>query len=110
MAKLNSRRKGARGERDFAKVLQAKQIEARRGQQFAGGGDSPDVVTNLTNVHFEVKYTKAGNLYDWRRQAERDGKGKLAIVAHRRNRQPWVAIVDMHDLLDLLILREGTLL
>jgi len=109
-APINSRKKGAVGELEFANMLKLAGIDARRGQQFSGGKDSPDVVTDLTDVHFEVKRKESGNLYEWYEQAKTDGIGKLSIVAHRRNGAQWLAILDMHDLLDLLILREGTLL
>lgn len=108
--KINSRQKGAQGEREFAAVLKDAGILARRGQQFSGGKDSPDVVTDLTGVHFEVKRVQAGNPYDWLAQAKRDGVGKLPIVAHRRNGKDWMAILPMDQLIDLLLIREGTLL
>ena len=39
---MNSRRKGAVGEREIAKYLREHGFtEARRGQQFKGGADSP---------------------------------------------------------------------
>jgi len=108
----NSRAKGCRGELEFAKVLADRKLSARRGQQFSGGTDSPDVIcTSLTDIHFEVKRVEAGNLYIWLAQAIRDaGEKKVPIVAHRRNKQDWVAILPMDDLLDLLLLREGTLI
>lgn len=108
--KINSRQKGAQGEREFAAVLKEVGIEARRGQQFSGSKDSPDVVCDLTGVHFEVKRVQAGNLYAWLAQAQRDGAGKVPVVAHRRNQKDWVAILPMSDLLTLLILREGHML
>lgn len=104
--KINSRQKGAVGEREFANLLKAAGIESRRGQQFHGGKDSPDVISGLTNVHFEVKRVEAGNPYDWFEQAKTDGEGKMPIVAHRRNGQQWIAILDMHDLIELLLMRE----
>jgi Holliday junction resolvase len=109
--KINSRDKGATGEREFAKLLKVLGLEARRGQQFSGGTDSPDVVCpSFTGVHFEVKRVEAGNPYIWYDQAKRDGVGKIPVVAHRKNGEQWLAILDMNDLLDLLITREGTLL
>lgn len=109
--KINSRAKGANGEREFAAVLKARGLEARRGQQFSGGAGSPDVVHNLTEVHFEVKRVQAGNPYLWLEQACRDcAKGAIPIVAHRKNHKEWMAILPMEALLDLLILREGTFL
>ncbi len=108
--KINSRQKGTQGELEFAAVLKGVGIEARRGQQFSGSKDSPDVVADLTGIHFEVKRVQAGNLYTWLAQAQRDGVGKVPIVAHRRNHKEWVAILPMPELLKLLIMREGFLL
>lgn len=111
VVRINSRQKGASGEREFAKVLRDANLDARRGQQFSGGTDSPDVVCPaLTNVHFEVKRVEAGSLYEWMEQAKRDAKEKLPIVAHRRNRRDWVAIMPMDVALDLLKIREGLML
>ena len=44
--KINSRQKGARGERQWRDELRANGYVARRGQQFSGSADSPDVVCN----------------------------------------------------------------
>ena len=41
---INSRAKGARGERMWRDQLRAEGYTAKRGQQHAGGQDSPDVV------------------------------------------------------------------
>lgn len=108
--KINSRSKGVNGELEFAALLKTNGIEACRGQQHAGGTDSPDVkVAGLTGVHFEVKRTEKGNLYVWLEQAIRDAGGNLPIVAHRRNHRDWVAILSMEKLIELLVLREGTM-
>ncbi len=56
MTKTNSSRKGKHGERTFAKHLRELGFEARRGQQHKGGPESPDVVTGLEQIHFEVKF------------------------------------------------------
>ena len=99
---INSRDKGARGERELADFLRQHGIEARRGQQFSGGADSPDVVTNMPDVHLECKRVEKGNPYDWLAQAQRDAGHKLPVVAHRRNGKEWVAILPLSALIDLL--------
>lgn len=99
---INSRRKGAVGELEFAAFLRERGFEARRGQQFSGGADSPDVVHNIDGVHFEVKRCEKGGLYDWLKQAVADAGFKTPIVAHRKNNQEWVAILQMDRLLHLL--------
>lgn len=95
---INSRQKGARAEREAAFVWSdLMKCEARRGQQFAGGTDSPDVVTSMENIHLEVKRVEKGNPYGWMAQAVRDAGEKLPIVLHRRNGEDWLAIVRLSD-------------
>jgi len=101
MSRINSRAKGAAGEREFANYLREHGYEARRGQQFSGGADSPDVI-GLPGVHHEVKRVETFSLYPGLEQAIGDaGAGSMPVVAHRRNRKPWVAILLMDDFLKL---------
>ena len=56
---MNSRAKGARGERMWRDELRSAFGDSgiRRGQQFSGLGDSPDVVCPcLPDIHWEVKF------------------------------------------------------
>lgn len=94
---MNSRSKGKRGELEAAKAWAELFGFARRGQQFAGGKDSPDVVTAFDRIHLEVKRTERGNPYDWMEQAVRDGVGKIPCVLHRRSNKPWLLIVRLDD-------------
>lgn len=101
---VNSRAKGKVGELEFAALLRKHGFDGRRGQQFAGGADSPDVVSeDLDCYHFEVKRVQKGSLYDWLDQASKDASKstgfKVPVVAHRKNNKKWVAILDMDDFL-----------
>jgi hypothetical protein len=96
---MNSRQKGKVGEREFAALLRENGFDARRGQQFSGGAESPDVVSDaLAWLHVEVKRVQNLNLADACAQAEGDCAGREApaghkkpwIVAHRRNHAPWL--------------------
>jgi hypothetical protein len=88
---MNSRNKGKVGEREFASLLREHGFDARRGQQFSGSPDSPDVVSDaLAWLHVEVKRVQNLNLTDACVQAEGDCGGKPWIVAHRRNHAPWL--------------------
>lgn len=88
---MNSRAKGSRGERQWRDELRAHGYHARRGQQFSGTPDSPDVVCDeLTWIHFEVKAVERLNIEDAMEQARRDCGGKVPIVAHKRNFRPWL--------------------
>lgn len=97
----NSRQKGARGERQWAAKLSAEGFPARRGQQFSGSKDSPDVVCPaLAHLHCEVKLTERLQLYDAMEQAIRDAGDKTPYVAHRRNNHDWLVIMRADDWLE----------
>jgi len=97
---VHSRNKGAAGERELAREIgRIFRCSARRGQQFCGSPDSPDVVTSIPGVHLECKRTERFQLYAALGQATRDaGEASVPVVCHRQNRQPWVAVVKLDDL------------
>ena len=95
---MNSRDKGARGEREFAKELTLLGFEARRGCQFAGGEDSPDVVGGICGTHAEVKRVQKLNIDKAMQQAIGDCGGNIPYVAHRKNGMPWLITVQLKDL------------
>ena len=108
---MNSRERGVRGELLWRDYLRGRGYEkARRGQQYSGGGDSPDVV-GVPGLHNEVKYTQRLSLYDAVDQSRRDsaGTGNVPIVAHRCNsdhrsstcRGDWLVILSADDFFDL---------
>ncbi len=98
-----SKEKGKRGEREFSALLTEHGFEARRGVQYQGGTDSPDVVCKeLDQLHFEVKRTETLSLYPAMSQATQDGGEKVPVVAHRRNGKPWLCIMKADDLLNLI--------
>ena len=97
---MNSRTKGANGEREFARKLQEYGYDARRGQQYKGGSDSPDVV-GLDGVHIEVKRVEHLRLYDAMAQSIRDAGEELPIVAHRKNGERWLVTVTFPDFMKL---------
>ncbi len=100
---MNSRAKGKAGELELAAFLRDHGFEARRGQQFAGGGDSPDIVSSLPGFHIECKRVESGNLYVWMDQAMRDTPGAhIPVVMHRRSRKEWVAILPLPQFLKLV--------
>lgn len=97
---VNSRAKGARSEREASKlVTEVLGVTARRGQQFSGIGESPDIVTGLEAVHFEVKNVQALNLKNAFEQATRDAKnGNMPVVLHKKDRQPWMLTFKFEDI------------
>lgn len=98
-----SRQKGKRGEREAAAELgEILGCVARRGVQYHGGPDSPDVVLEGVDIHVEAKRVEALNLYAAMEQAKADApKGAVPVVWHRRNGKKSVVIVETSRLVDL---------
>ena len=95
---INSRQKGADGEREFAGLLRIHGFEARRGQQHKGGVGSPDVITNMERIQWEVKRRQSFNLNDavTKLRLETDFMD-LSVVAHRKNGTQWLATLTIED-------------
>ena len=93
---INSRQKGARGEREWASFLIERGYRAERGKQFQGGHDSPDVkCPELHPIVWEVKRVEQVSINNWVRQAIEDAGGDgIGIVAHRRNGEEWKVTMD----------------
>ena len=101
MKKINSRQKGAQGEREFAGICRTHGYTARRGQQFCGSNGDADVV-GLPNIHIEVKRVERLNLEGAMSQSISDAKeGEKPIVAHRKNNCEWLITMRMEDWFEL---------
>lgn len=100
----NSRDKGARGERLWRDILREHGFNsARRGQQFSGSKDSPDVICpELPTVHFEVKFVEKLSIEDAMNQAIKDAQDKLPIVAHKKKNRDWLITLKANDFLNLI--------
>ena len=98
-----AREKGKRGEREAAAELGTLLgVQARRGVQYQGGPDSPDVVLDGVAIHVEAKRTEKLTLWPAVEQARGDAPtGKVPIVWHRPNRRGSVVIVETARLLEL---------
>ena len=98
MGKINSKKKGSRGELEFANLCKAEGFDVRRTQQYCGNtGDAADCV-GLEGIHIEVKRVEALNVDKAMDQARRDCKNDdLPIVAHRKNGTKWKITMDAED-------------
>ena len=99
-----SRQKGKRGEREAAAELGAiLGVVARRGVQYQGGPESPDVVLEGLPIHVEVKRVERLSLWAAIEQAKADAPdGSVPIVWHKANRRPSVVIVETDRLWELV--------
>lgn len=97
MGKINSRAKGAAGERELSNKLKEYGFETRRGQQFCGANGDADVV-GLPGVHIECKRVEKLDLEKAYTQAVNDAKeNEIPIVFHRKNREKWKITMSLED-------------
>lgn len=95
---MNSKRKGKSGELEFARVCREQGYDCRRTAQYCGNtGEAADVV-GLPGIHVEVKRVERLNVSEAMAQSVRDAKpGEIPIVAHRRDRHPWLLTMRAED-------------
>ncbi|MCI9641238.1 MAG: hypothetical protein HFJ98_00360 [Eubacterium sp.] len=94
---MNSRQKGARGERELATVLKAYGYDCRRGQQYCGANGDADVV-GLPGIHIECKRVEKLNLYDAMAQSKADAReNEMPVVMHRKNNCDWLVTMSLED-------------
>jgi hypothetical protein len=103
---MNSRAKGARGEREFITLhLAPYWPDARRNlDQFT---DDKRDVARVAGVHFQIKRTERLELWAAIHQAETEAVNTdLPVVAFRRNRSPWYCVLPAEALVAMLRSRE----
>jgi hypothetical protein len=102
----NGRDKGKRGELEVAALMKKFGFEARRGQQFKGTKDSPDVVHNMDGFAVEVKLREQFSMTDiyaaLGKQQSEARPDEDAVVFYRRNRKPWIVVMDAERFLKLI--------
>ncbi len=97
---INSRAKGKAGELELARILREYGQDTRRGVQYHGGPESPDVV-GLPGIHIECKRVEALNIDAAMNQAIKDSAGDIPAVFHRKNRTPWKVTLLLSDFMKL---------
>lgn len=101
---MNSKNKGASGERELAREwARIFGCSARRGQQFSGSPESPDIVVGIPGIHVECKRVERFELDKAMAQSRRDaGENEIPVVCHRKNRGKWVMVVELELVPDLV--------
>ena len=99
---VNSRAKGAAGERELSKVLgEILGVKMRRGQQYSGLAGNADVV-GVDGLHVECKRVQNLNVSKAIAQAIADSKpGSVPVVAHRKNGEQWLLTCCLDDVVEL---------
>lgn len=103
---MNSRQKGARGERELAHLLREYGCDTRRGQQYCGANGDADVV-GIPGLHIEAKRVEHLNLEAAMKQSVHDArKDEIPVVMHRKNRSEWMVTLRLDDFMKLIGKKE----
>lgn len=98
---MNSRQKGAAGERELANALKTYGYDTRRGQQFCGANGDADVI-GIEGLHIECKRVEKLNIDNAYKQAAEDARdGETPVVMHRKNGQKWKVTLSLEDFMKL---------
>lgn len=100
---INSRAKGAAGERELARKLREYgYVNARRSQQYCGANGDADIVDALPGVHIECKRVERLNLEDAMTQSKHDAReGEVPVVMHRKNNCEWLCTIRLVDWIEM---------
>ena len=104
----NSRAKGKRGELNLAKTLTEFGMPARRGQQFKGTPESPDIIfidqELNSQYHIECKRVETLNIEKAMRKASQDASpAQHPVVMHRKNGEDWKVTMWLEDWSELVL-------
>jgi hypothetical protein len=105
-----SRQKGKAGERECAAEVTPLFGPARRGVQYSGGPDSPDVHLSDSDLHIEVKRVERPSLWAWVTQARRDAAGRPWCIYTRKNREEPLLIIPLAHMVEVarqVVLHNG---
>lgn len=100
---VNSRAKGATGERELARKLNEYGFGTRRTVQYNGKAEEGKAdLVGLKGIHIECKRVERLNLYDAMSQAIHDAKdGEMPSVFHRKNHSEWLVTMRLPDWMEL---------
>ena len=98
----NAKRKGAAGEIEAAKALNAvlPHAKARRAQQYAGHETAADLVCEgLDGVMVEVKRRQQMNIHKVMSESvQHCTDGVLPMILHRKDNEQWLLTIRLEDL------------
>lgn len=100
------RRKGADGEREVVALLRAAGLPVDRTARQGGISVRGDLA-GIPGVHVEVKRQEQARPWAWWEQAQADAPaGTIPVVAFRRSRSEWLALLPLDALARLLAERK----
>jgi hypothetical protein len=103
MSGLYSRNKGKRAEREVRDLFIEHGFPSRRGRQYAGHPDAPDVIVpDLPWLFVESKFVEKLDLHKTMIQAIKDAGDKMPVVFHKKSREGWLVTLSVEDFFELI--------
>lgn len=101
------RSKGSRGELALLQVLHRHGWTTARRNWQSGGQGGGDIVEGIPGVSIECKNAESVRIWDWWAQTKAAAKPTdMPLLAFKRSRSEWLAVVPLEDLLELIAFRE----
>ena len=104
---INSKAKGAKGERELSRLLKEYGYDTRRGVQYCGANGDADVI-GLPGIYIECKRKEKLNIYEAMEQAVNDSDANylpfgydLPAVFHRKNKCEWLVTMRYDDFMEI---------
>jgi len=98
MKKINSKKKGGRGEREWAKYCRDHGFkDVRRSQQYCGNNPDASDCVGLPRIYQEVKYCETLNIRIALEKAQEDAGANIPTIAHRKKRKEWMVTMYAQD-------------
>lgn len=94
---MNSRQKGARGEREWAQWLRENGFPTADRSARIGKEGAEDVVGGPAGTRAEVKRVEALNVQKAMEKVISESAGDVPYVAHRRNHGEWLVTMRAED-------------
>lgn len=100
---VNGKQKGKAGELEWVNFLKKHGLNAHRTQQYCGANADGDVeCKEFPGIHWEVKRVEKLNVLKAIQQATRDCQDRVPVVAHRKNRTPWLITLPAENFVQML--------
>lgn len=99
---MNSRAKGARGERALSHKLQEYGYDtSREGWKQSRGAEVADV-EGVEGMHIECKWVERLNIHEALNQSIKDAQAnEIPVVMHKRNKDIWKVTMRLDDFMEI---------
>lgn len=99
-----SREKGARGEREVAKILsESLSLDISRTPRSGAWEHAKGDLYGVPRFNVEVKLQERTRVDEWYKQSEGDAKeDEIPLLIYRRNREQWKVVMSLDNFVEIM--------